>query len=131
MPSGPLHIRRRPGSSSEGSIPDAGQSAIPRRVASSVNGPLGRPILQKSFLPLNMSIATAQLETVPITEALPVSLPARKPTLLVVDDEQGPRLSLQVIFDDRYNVVLAEDGPSAIEIAKNQRIDVAVLDIRM
>ena len=78
-----------------------------------------------------MSTATDQLETFPITEALPVFLPAHKPTLLVVDDEQGPRLSLQVIFDDRYNVVLAEDGPSAIEIAKNQRIDVAVLDIRM
>jgi len=78
-----------------------------------------------------MSTATDQLETFPITEALPVFLPAHKPTLLVVDDEQGPRLSLQVIFDDRYNVVLAEDGPSALEIAKNKRIDVAVLDIRM
>jgi len=54
-----------------------------------------------------------------------------RPTLLVVDDEQGPRLSLQVIFNDRYQVLLAEDGPSAIELAKNQRVDVAVLDIRM
>ena len=54
-----------------------------------------------------------------------------RPTLLVVDDEQGPRLSLQVIFNDRYHVLLAEDGPSAIELAKNQRVDVAVLDIRM
>lgn len=54
-----------------------------------------------------------------------------KPTLLVVDDEQGPRLSLQVIFNDQYRVLLAEDGRSAIEIAKNTHIDVAVLDIRM
>jgi CheY-like chemotaxis protein len=57
--------------------------------------------------------------------------PAARPTLLVVDDEQGPRLSLQVIFNDHYHVVLAEDGPSAVEIARHQRIDVAVLDIRM
>jgi signal transduction histidine kinase len=54
-----------------------------------------------------------------------------KPVLLVVDDEQGPRLSLQVIFNDQYRVLLAEDGPSAIEIAKDHHIDVAVLDIRM
>lgn len=56
---------------------------------------------------------------------------APRPTLLVVDDEEGPRLSLQVIFNDAFNVLVAEDGPAAVDLARNQRIDVAVLDIRM
>jgi signal transduction histidine kinase len=57
--------------------------------------------------------------------------PRRRGTLLVVDDEDGPRQSLRVIFQDEYEVLMAPDGPSAIELAQNQRIDVAVLDIRM
>ncbi len=56
--------------------------------------------------------------------------PAR-PKLLIVDDEEGPRMSLRVVFGDEFDILMAEDGPSAIEIAKNHRIDVAVLDIRM
>ena len=55
----------------------------------------------------------------------------RKATLLVVDDEEGPRQSVRVIFKDDYEVLMAADGPSAIELAQKGRIDVAVLDIRM
>src|SRR5262245_16991206 len=55
----------------------------------------------------------------------------RRGTLLVVDDEEGPRQSLRVIFKDDYELLLASDGPTAIELAQNHRIDVAVLDIRM
>ena len=59
------------------------------------------------------------------------SLPKRKGTLLVVDDEDGPRQSLRVIFKDDFEVLMASDGPSAIALAQNQKVDVAVLDIRM
>ena len=52
-------------------------------------------------------------------------------TLLVVDDEDGPRQSLRVIFKDEYDILMAEDGPTAIELAQKHPIDVAVLDIRM
>jgi len=55
----------------------------------------------------------------------------RRGTLLVVDDEDGPRQSLRVIFKDEYDLLMAEDGPSAIELAQKHPIDVAVLDIRM
>ena len=48
-----------------------------------------------------------------------------------MDDEDGPRESLRVIFKDEYNLLMAEDGPTAIELAKQHDIDVAVLDIRM
>jgi two-component system, sensor histidine kinase and response regulator len=64
-------------------------------------------------------------------ETEPVILPKRRGTLLIVDDEDGPRQSLRVIFKDDYDLLMAEDGPSAIEIAQKNEIDVAVLDIRM
>ena len=70
------------------------------------------------------------LESNPSSDATAAQTITR-PTLLVVDDEEGPRLSLQVIFGDAFHVLIAEDGPAAVEMARNNRIDVAVLDIRM
>ena len=61
----------------------------------------------------------------------PVVMPRRRGTLLIVDDEDGPRQSLRVIFKDDYDLLMADDGPSAIELAQKNQIDVAVLDIRM
>ena len=55
----------------------------------------------------------------------------RRGTLLIVDDEDGPRQSLRVIFKDDYDLLMAEDGPTAIKLAQENEIDVEVLDIRM
>ena len=52
-------------------------------------------------------------------------------TLLIVDDEEGPRQSLRSIFKDEYNILLAGDGATAIELAQNNNVDVAVLDVRL
>jgi len=58
-------------------------------------------------------------------------VPRRKGTLLIVDDEDGPRISLQVIFKRDYEILLASDGPAAIRLAEQHRVDVAVCDIKM
>ena len=51
--------------------------------------------------------------------------------MLIVDDEEGPRQSLRVIFKDEYNLLMAGDGATAIDLAQKNSIDVAVCDIRM
>jgi signal transduction histidine kinase len=65
------------------------------------------------------------------TDADPPPATRRRGTLLIVDDEEGPRQSLRVIFKDDYELLLASDGASAIEIAQKTRVDVAICDIRM
>jgi signal transduction histidine kinase len=73
----------------------------------------------------------SQIDAVELTQEMSVVAASRKGTLLVVDDEEGPRQSIKVIFKDDYHVLMAEDGPTAIQLAQNNQIDVAVLDIRM
>jgi signal transduction histidine kinase len=51
--------------------------------------------------------------------------------LLIVDDEEGPRQSLRVVFKNEYDLLLAADGQTAVEMARKQRIDAAILDLRM
>ena len=55
----------------------------------------------------------------------------RRGLLLIVDDEDGPRQSLRVIFKDEYDMLMAEDGPTAIKLAQENDIDVVVTNIRM
>ncbi len=74
-------------------------------------------------------LAEAAAAETDLVEATPA--PKKRGTLLIVDDEDGPRQSLRVIFKDEYDLLMAEDGPTAIELAQKHDIDVAVLDIRM
>src|ERR1035438_7240054 len=74
-------------------------------------------------------LAEAAAAVTDLVEATPA--PKKRGTLLGVDDEDGPRQSLRVIFKDDYDLLMAEDGPTAIELAQKNDIDVAVLDIRM
>jgi two-component system sensor histidine kinase/response regulator len=67
----------------------------------------------------------------------PKTAPPEKPvrrkrgTLLVVDDEEGPRASLRFVFKDDYEVLTAADGAAALELIQKHNVDVAILDIRM
>lgn len=64
-----------------------------------------------------------------ILEAAPGT--SGKKTLLVVDDESGPREALQVLFRDNYHVLLAEDGIKAMELVHLRSVDAVILDLRM
>ncbi len=51
--------------------------------------------------------------------------------LLIVDDEDGPRESLNLIFKDDYEVRTACNGAEAIELSRREPFSTAIVDIRM
>ncbi|MBP7765511.1 MAG: response regulator [Syntrophaceae bacterium] len=55
-----------------------------------------------------------------------------KGKILVVDDEASVRdLFSNVFADEDYDVIAAEDGKSALEILKQEDIDVIFLDLKL
>lgn len=52
-------------------------------------------------------------------------------TLLVVDDEEGPRQSLRMVFRNDFNVHTVDTGEKALAFARENTVHVAILDIRM
>jgi len=56
---------------------------------------------------------------------------ASRPTLLIADDEAGPRESLKIVFRDRYQCHIVTGGRAALEFARANPVDIAVLDIAM
>ncbi len=53
------------------------------------------------------------------------------PTLLIVDDEEGPRHSLRMVFKKEFEVFAVENGDKALDYAKSHPVSLAILDIRM
>ena len=58
-------------------------------------------------------------------------LAKKKPTLLVIDDEQGPRDALRVILRPFFNVQVAESASAAIDVLNSQPIDLITLDQKL
>ncbi|TKS63721.1 MAG: HDIG domain-containing protein [Nitrospira sp.] len=54
-----------------------------------------------------------------------------KPTLLVVDDEAGPRDALRVILRPFFNIQTAESASAAIDVLNSQPIDLITLDQKL
>lgn len=56
---------------------------------------------------------------------------AHKPTVLVIDDEAGPRDALKVILRPFFNIQSAESARAAIDVLNNQQIDLITLDQKL
>ena len=54
-----------------------------------------------------------------------------KPTLLVIDDEAGPRDALKVILRPFFNIQTAESASAAIDALNSQPIDLITLDQKL
>jgi DNA-binding NtrC family response regulator len=54
-----------------------------------------------------------------------------KETILVVDDEAGPRESLRMILKPRYEVHTASNGQEALRLIQDEEFDVVTLDLNM
>jgi two-component system, NtrC family, response regulator AtoC len=55
----------------------------------------------------------------------------KRPTVLIVDDERNTREGLQRALQERYDVLLAEDSPKALQILESAPVDVMLSDLRM
>lgn len=55
----------------------------------------------------------------------------RRRSILVVDDERGPREALRLIFERTYEVTLAESGEQAVALLKRRSFDLVTLDLKM
>jgi len=53
------------------------------------------------------------------------------PTLLIVDDEKTTREGLRAALEHRYDVYLAEDAKSAMELLEKEHFDVLLTDFRL
>src|SRR6476660_7331562 len=58
-------------------------------------------------------------------------LTQKKPTLLVIDDEAGPRDALRVILRPFFNIQTAESASAAIHVLNSQTIDLITLDQKL
>ncbi len=54
-----------------------------------------------------------------------------KETILVVDDEAGPRESLRMILKPLYEVHTASNGQEALHLIQSKDFDVVTLDLKM
>ncbi|MCP9472073.1 MAG: response regulator [Nitrospira sp.] len=55
----------------------------------------------------------------------------RKPAILVVDDEPGPREALKIILHSSFDVCLAETAAAALRVLHAQPVDLVVLDQKL
>lgn len=55
----------------------------------------------------------------------------QKPAILVVDDEEKTRKILKINFQDRYRVLLAQNGLEAMNYLKHERVHLVLTDVRM
>ena len=68
----------------------------------------------------------------PVVESPPERTLAPSPRILVVDDERSMRELLSIVLKrDGLDVLVADDGPAAVEIMKRERLDILITDIRM
>ena len=54
-----------------------------------------------------------------------------KESILIVDDEAGPRESLRMILKPIYEVHTAENGQEAINFISQNKVDIVTLDLNM
>jgi CheY-like chemotaxis protein len=54
-----------------------------------------------------------------------------KGTVLIVDDETGPRESLKMLLKPHYRVEEADGGLRAMQIIRKRKVDLVTLDLRM
>lgn len=67
----------------------------------------------------------------PRTQIRPTEYMLEKTTILIVDDESGPRESLRMILSPAHKVITAESGSSALDVMRSTAVDLITIDLNM
>jgi len=51
------------------------------------------------------------------------------PSVLIIDDELGPRESIRLALEPRFRVTTAESGERALGLLRQQQVDIVTLDL--
>lgn len=54
-----------------------------------------------------------------------------KPTILIIEDEAGPRDALKVILRPFFNLIAAENGHEGMRVLKDQQVELVTLDLKL
>ncbi|MDD4099446.1 MAG: sigma-54 dependent transcriptional regulator, partial [Lentisphaeria bacterium] len=54
-----------------------------------------------------------------------------KPTILIIDDERNTREGIKLALEDKYSILLAEDGLRGLALLKDKKVDIVLTDLRM
>lgn len=67
-----------------------------------------------------------------VKEKMGDTIPGKKPlTILAVDDDKVTLQTIKSVFEDSFTVIIASDGHAGIELAREWRPDIILLDIIM
>ncbi len=78
-----------------------------------------------------MPTTTVSASPLPVSPPAAAPTPPVLPTLLIVDDEEGPRHSLRMVFRQDFNVHAVDTADQALAYARQNPVQIAILDIRM
>ncbi len=67
----------------------------------------------------------------PERQIRPTEYMLAKTTILIVDDEVGPRESLKMILSPAHGVICADSGNKALEILASREVDLVTIDLNM
>jgi signal transduction histidine kinase len=66
-----------------------------------------------------------------VSEAMETATEPAQATVLVIDDDRGPRESLRILLKTEFRVLCAESVDLGVGLLREQQPDVVVMDIRM
>lgn len=67
----------------------------------------------------------------PQTQIRPTQYMLAKTTILVVDDEAGPRESLRMILSPAHKLICAASGDEALDVLASRDVDLVTIDLKM
>lgn len=66
-----------------------------------------------------------------MNEAAPETVSSRRPLVLVVDDEEGVRASMELVFSDQFDLIMAATGTEAVRKLLEAAPNLMLLDLRI